>query len=97
MKLKLHLLLFYPSTRYICDFFQFHIEIKGKGGWIIGGGGGGGAEGMLAPPSQIIGGGAWPPLPPPSSYAYAFLMYLLKTSIVSHWNAMFTSSHATSK
>ena len=66
----LHLLLFYPSTWYICDFFLFHIEIEGKGGWIIGGGG---AKGMLAPPSQIIGGGggggAGPP-GPPSSYAY---------------------------
>ena len=38
IKLKLHLLLFYLSTRYICDFFLFHIEIEGKGGWIIGGG-----------------------------------------------------------
>ena len=37
---------------YICDFFLFHIEIEGKGGWIIGG-----PKGMLAPPSQIIGGG----------------------------------------
>ena len=46
MKLKLHLLLFYPSTWYICDFFLFHIEIEGKGGWIIGGG----ANGMMPPP-----------------------------------------------
>ena len=67
----LHLLLFYPSTWYICDFFLFHIEIEGKGGWIIGGGGGG-AKGMLAPPLKLLGGGAWPPWPPPppSSYAY---------------------------
>ena len=63
----LHLLLFYPSTWYICDFFLFHIEIEGKGGWIIEGGGGG--QGYVGPPSQIIGGGAWPP-GPPSSYAY---------------------------
>ena len=61
----LHLLLFYPSTWYICDFFLFHIEIEGKGGWIIGG-----AKGMLAPPSQIIGGGGAGPPWPPSSYAY---------------------------
>ena len=47
-------LLFYPSIWYICDFFLFHIEIEGKGGWNIGG-----PKGMLAPPpSQIIGGGA---------------------------------------
>ena len=55
-------LLFYPSTWYICDFFLFHIEIEGKGGWNIGG-----PKGMLVcwPPSQIIGGPA-----PLSSYAY---------------------------
>ena len=33
-------------------FFLFHIEIEGKGGWIIGG-----AKGYVGPPSQIIGGG----------------------------------------
>ena len=39
-------------------FFLFHIEIQGKGGWIIGGGGGeGGAKGMLAPLSNYGGGG----------------------------------------
>ena len=66
----LHLLLFYPSTWYICDFFLFHIEIEGKGGWIIGGGGGGGAKGMLAPPLSNYWGGGAGPLAPPSSYAY---------------------------
>ena len=48
IKIKLHLLLFYPSTWYICDFFLFHIETEGKGGWIIGGGGGG--KGYVGPP-----------------------------------------------
>ena len=33
-------------TRYIRNIFLFHIEIEGKGGWIIGRGGGG-AKGML--------------------------------------------------
>ena len=47
------LLLFYSSTWYICDFFLFHIEIEGKGGWIIGEGGGGG-KGYVGPTSQII-------------------------------------------
>ena len=66
----LHLLLFYPSTWYICDFFLFHIEIEGNFGWIIGG-----PKGMLAPPLKLLGGGgggggAGPPWPP-SSYAYA--------------------------
>ena len=66
IKFKLHLLLFYPSTWHICDFFPFHIEIEGKGEWIIGGGGGGGgAKGMLAPPPKLLGGPG-----PPSSYAY---------------------------
>ena len=60
----LHLLLFYPSTWYICDFFLFHIEIEGKGGWIIGGGGG---KGYVGPPLKLLGGGG---LAPPSSYAY---------------------------
>ena len=62
---KLHLLLFYPSTWYICNFFRFHKEIDGTCGWIIGGGGG---EGMLPPPLKLLGGGA----APPSSYAYDF-------------------------
>ena len=66
-KSKLLLLLFYPSTWYICDFFLFHIEIEGKGGWIIGGGGG--AKGYVAPPLKLLGGGPGPP-GPPSSYAY---------------------------
>ena len=39
MKLKLHLLLLYPSTWYICDFFLFHKEFEGTLEWIIGGGG----------------------------------------------------------
>ena len=60
MKLKLHLLLFYPSTWYIRDFFLFHIEIEGKGGWIIWGG-----RVCCPPPSQIIGWGPAPPPPPP--------------------------------
>ena len=41
----------------------FHIEIEGKGGWIIGGGG----QRVCWPPLNKWGGG----LPPPSSYAYA--------------------------
>ena len=67
MKLKLHLLLFYPSTWYIRDFFLFHIEIEGKGGWIILGGAGG--KGYVAPPPpplKLLGGGP----APPSTYAY---------------------------
>ena len=67
MKLKLHLLLFYPSTWYICDFFLFHIEIEGKGGWIIWGGGGGG-KGYVGPPLKLLGGGPGPPLPTPMGY-----------------------------
>ena len=59
-QIKVTLLLFYPSTWYICDFFPFHIEIEGKGGWIIRG-----AKGYVGPPSQIIGGGGAAPHPPP--------------------------------
>ena len=53
------------------DFFLSHIEIEGKGGWIIvcvcgGGGGGGGAKGMLAPLPNYWGVLAPPPpLPTP--------------------------------
>ena len=65
----LHLLLFYPSTWYICDFFLFHIEIEGKGGWIIGGGGGGG-KGYVGPPLKLLGGPG-PPGPPSSYYDIA--------------------------
>ena len=60
-------ILFYPSTWYICDFYLFHIEIEGKGGWIIGG-----AKGYVGPPLKLLGGGPGPPCPPPSSYAYAY-------------------------
>ena len=66
MKLKLHLLLFYPSTWYICDFFLFNIEIEGKGGWIIWGGG---QRVCWAPPlSNYWVGGLTPPLPTPMGY-----------------------------
>ena len=85
IKLRLHLLLFYPSTWYICDFFLFHIEIEGKGGMIIGVGvgGGGGGQRVCCPPLKLLGG--WPPAPPPppphlppSSYAYV-TQHLMKT------------------
>ena len=42
-------------------FFLFHIEIEGKGGWIIGGGGG---QRVCWPPLSNYWGGAWPPWPP---------------------------------
>ena len=60
----IYLLLFNPSTWYVCDFFLFHIEIEGKCGWISGGGG------MVCWPSlsNYWGGGLPRPL---SSYAYA--------------------------
>ena len=55
------------ASRYICDFFLFHIEIEEKGRWIIGGGGGGGgAKGYGAPPPPKLLGGCPPsPLPTP--------------------------------
>ena len=70
IKLRMHLLLFYSSTGNICDFFLFHREIEGKGGWIIGGG-----QRVCWPlPSQIIG----EPAPPgPSSYAYVAMLWPL--------------------
>ena len=77
IKLMLHLLLFYPSTWYICDFFLFHIEIDGKGEWIIGG-----PKGMLPPPPLL--NYWWPasPLPPPpSSYAYGTCFCQIQVNI----------------
>ena len=62
IKLKLHLLLFYPLTWYICDFFLFHIEIEGKFGWIIGGGG----RGHDGPPLKLWGGAGPLALPLPT-------------------------------
>ena len=49
------------NSRYICDFFQFHIEIEGKCRWIIGGGGE--PKGMLAP-HKLWGRQACSPSPP---------------------------------
>ena len=57
-QIKLHLLLFYRSTWYIHDFFLFHIENEGKGGWIIGGGGWGWGGGQRV---------CWPPWLPIST------------------------------
>ena len=79
-----HLLLFYPSTWYICHFFLFHIEIEGKCGWIIGGGGGG-AKGMLAPSLKLLGGGGAGPPAPPSSYAYADILWTSTSSFQEYW------------
>ena len=59
------ILLFYPSTWYICDFFLFHIEIEGKCGWTIGGGGGG-RKWYVGPTVKLLGGLPPPPPPPPS-------------------------------
>ena len=73
----IHLLLFYASTWYICDFFpvSHRNRRKRRVDYWGGGGGGGGAKEYVGPPSQIIGGGGGlpPPLPPPpSSYAYVY-------------------------
>ena len=54
-QIKVHFLLFYPSTWYICIFFPFHIETEGKGGWIIEGRGA--PKGMLASLLNYRGGG----------------------------------------
>ena len=55
----LRLLLFNPSTWYICDFFLFHIEIENVGGLL-----GGGGKGYAGPPLKLLGGGGLAPLPP---------------------------------
>ena len=48
------------------DVFLFHIEIEGKGGWIIGGGGQRACCPPPPPPLKLLGGLS----PPPFSYAY---------------------------
>ena len=70
-EIKVTFIIILPSTWYICDFFLFHIEIKGKCGWIIGVC----AKGMLPLPLSNYWGAsppAPPTPPPPSFYAYAF-------------------------
>ena len=64
-QIKVTFIIIYPPTWYICDFFLFHTEIKGKCGWIIGGRG---AKGILPPPlSNYWGPPPGPPLPTPMS------------------------------
>ena len=59
IKLMLHLLLFYPSTWFICDFFLFHIEIEENVGGLLGG------QRVCWSPFQIIEGPAPHLLPTP--------------------------------
>ena len=76
MKLMLHLLLFYPSIWYICEFFLFHIEIEGNSGSVIAGGGG---KGMLTLLSNYWG--TWPPCPlPPPLSSHAYLLKISRNS-----------------
>ena len=66
-QIKVAFIIILPFNLVHLWFFLFHIEIEGKGGWIIGGGG---AKGMLPPPPKLLGGGGLAPPGPPSSYAY---------------------------
>ena len=60
-QIKVAFIIILPFNLYIYDFFLFHIEIEGKGGWIIGG-----PKDMLPPPlSNYWGACPPPPLPPP--------------------------------
>ena len=49
-QIKVAFIIILPFNLYIYDFFLFHIEIEGKGGWIIVGVGGG--KGYVGPPSS---------------------------------------------
>ena len=69
-QIKVTFIIILPSTWYICDFFPFHIEIEGKGEWIIAGGG---AKGYVAPPPPNYWGGLPPPPPPPPHTHLLFL------------------------
>ena len=68
------------TTWYICDFFLFHIEIEGKGGWIIWGAGGG--KGYVAPPLSNYwgGGGLAPTSPPPPLFLRLCFSYTLSNA-----------------
>ena len=76
------ILLFHPTTWYICDFFLFHIEIEGKCGWIIGWG----QKGMLTP-SQIIGGPGPLPRPPPPSLFLGLCPFTRELPLSNYWGA----------
>ena len=60
IKVTLNFIIILPFNFVHFDIFLFHIEIEGKGGWIIGW-----AKGYVAPHFQIIEGGCSPPPPPP--------------------------------
>ena len=75
-------------TWYICDFFLFHIEIEGKGGWIIGGGG----KGYVGPPLKLLGGLPPPPPPPPSSNAYVLKRCTVILALLSKFDKYFGKS-----
>ena len=74
-QIKVTFIIILPFNLLHLRFFLFHIEIEGKGGWIIGGGGG--AKGMLAPLSNYWGRPA--PLPPPLPSRLPTPMFLYKT------------------
>ena len=77
-QIKVAFIIILPLTWYICDFFQFHIEIEGKGGWIIGGG----AKGYVAPPPSNYWGGLPPPPPPPAPpLPMPMVMFLMEHSL----------------
>ena len=62
-QIKVTFIIISPFNLVLCNFFLFHIEIEGNGGWIIGG-----PKGMLAPLSNYWGRPG--PPGPHSSYAY---------------------------
>ena len=81
-QIKVTFIIILPFNLVHLCFFLFHIEIEGKGGWIIGGGGGRGGKGYVAPPPCQIIGGAWPPWPP--LFLRLCNCYKLKISLYKH-------------
>ena len=61
-QIKVTFIIILPFNLAHCDFFLFHIDIEGKGGWIISG-----AKGKLPPPplKLLVEGGLPPPPPAP--------------------------------
>ena len=73
-QIKVTFIIILPFNLVHFDFFPFHIEIEGKGEWIIGGGG---PKGMLAPPPppKLLGGGGLPPPPLPTPMCISIKRY----------------------